>query len=745
MRGINMKSKIRMRLPLSVIIFIMMILASCADLFQPKVPFSENDSPSSLGDLFKTGDEIEKLDPPGQLYIAPFYSSSVIRLTWTEAKDAAYYMIERAAAVPIPGSNPPAWTDPEDEEYEPLDRFVYSTSYSDEILRYPSLDSPEYQNKYFYRVSSFNTAKKYEESDPTVPQPAMLFRAPVNTRATGGASVDYVELRWDLSAGAESYEIWRSDLPNGAAASLLGTVLGNQSWYQNKVSAAEQGKDFYYMVIARNSFGNKTLQTRPAYGYARIFGAPSAPANVRLDDSIGRGQSKNTIKIIWDEADEADVYYAVLRYSSADGSLTRLSDKTEDPFWIDNVGLRPGVFYYYRVQAIVDDIESGRALRSELSSPDPEGFILSSPDTVIAEKNSDGTVNVKWLQAMGNENERSRYTYKIYSDAVIGGSFSHLVEDNVSSFTDAQGYVSVLISDAVSHTFFRVSTVNGAVESDKSTVVSPAPSAAVIVDASRHGFIQNEAANSSNVYPVRITWKKPETDAPAFYHVQRSTRSETGFSRINESALPANGPWTNVYFYDEASGIYTFIDRNEQARVGRKYFFRVLSLNQLEQGNFPSDERIGWGALTHTQYMLEYNKTVKASQKKLTIMHRPGSTDKLGTETKNGTISGTIYYNAALSGLGARIIMLYTNYAEFYIENDPANGVYFHLNGNSNTTANMSSNGTMDGTVTCTGMYPGKVSYDRIEIRGGAAGGGTYGIEPEGFPRAEVSWTVGEQ
>jgi hypothetical protein len=123
-------------------------------------------------------------------------------------------------------------------------------------------------------------------------------------------------------------------------------------------------------------------------------------------------------------------------------------------------------------------------------------------------------------------------------------------------------------------------------------------------------------------------------------------------------------------------------------------------------------------------------------------MHKPGSTEKLGTETKYGNISGSIYYNAAISGLGARIIIRLTDYADFYIENVPENGVYFTLSGESNTTANMSSNGDMDGTVTCTGMYPGKVIYNGIQIKGGAAGGGTYGIEPDGFSRVEVPYTV---
>jgi hypothetical protein len=197
-----------------------------------------------------------------------------------------------------------------------------------------------------------------------------------------------------------------------------------------------------------------------------------------------------------------------------------------------------------------------------------------------------------------------------------------------------------------------------------------------------------------------------------------------------------------VYSYDEATGIYTYTDRNETARAGRKYFYRILTLNQLEQGSSPSDEKIGWGALTHTQYILEYNKTMGSALKKLTYMHKPGSTEKLGTETKYGSISGQIYYNGALAGLGARIIIQVTNYADFYIENEPANGVYFTLTGNSNTSANMSSNGTMDREMRCEGMYPGYVWYDKIEIKGGSAGGGTYGVQPDGFPRQELPYTV---
>ena len=720
-----------------------LLLSSCEDMFQSQIPMSsENDS---LDSLFRSAEVITKLDAPTQLFAAPYYSDRQIHVTWNEVQNAAYYMIERAVAEPVSGSNPLRWEVPDEGNYEPLNRFVYGTSYIDVILRDPTLDSPEYQNKYFYRVSAFNTFERYDESDPAEPQSAMLFRAPVNVRASGGVSVEYVELSWEPAQGANSYEVWRSDFTNGVSASQLAIVPNvikdGKIWFTNNVSALEQGKDFYYFVTARNSFGNRSLQTRPAYGYARMFGAPDDPKNVKVVD--GRGHSTTAITVQWDKVDEDDAYYAVYRYSEEDSSLIRLADKIENKTELtDTTGLRPGVYYYYKVQAILDDISSGKQLKSQFSSDDPEGFLLSCPDGVEAVKTTSGGIIIRWRPAKGHEGERSQYTYKVYAGNSPEGDYLHLFASGVTHNPDANGYISTNEAPSGGYSFFKVATLNGLIESGQSAAVSPSPSMAVIQGASQYAFIQNENANSNGVYPVAITWKKPADDNPTYYHVQRSTRTEGGFTRINDAPLRADGLGSTGFSYNPTTEIYTFIDRNESARVGRKYYYRVLSLNQLEQGSFPSNERIGWGGLTHTQYILEFNKTMSSALKKLTLMYKSASTDKLGTETKNGTISGTIYYNAALQGLGARIIITLTNYADFYIENVPENGVYFILNGNSNTTANMSANGDMDGTITCTGMYPGKIHYGSIQIKGGAAGGGTYGVEPDGYSRMEVNYTV---
>jgi len=41
-----------------------------------------------------------------------------------------------------------------------------------------------------------------------------------------------------------------------------------------------------------------------------------------------------------------------------------------------------------------------------------------------------------------------------------------------------------------------------------------------------------------------------------------------------------------------------------------------------------------------------------------------------------------------------------------------------------------------------TGMYPGTIFYDKLILKEGAAGGGSYGVKPEGREYKELSYTV---
>ena len=280
-----------------------------------------------------------------------------------------------------------------------------------------------------------------------------------------------------------------------------------------------------------------------------------------------------------------------------------------------------------------------------------------------------------------------------------------------------------------------------------SEAAAPAPYAAKSAAATKREYIAGialtadgnlnpSAANSSGVFPVKITWSAPDGGADGGYYVYRSAKQASGFRKITDS------PVTDLYY----------IDANDTAKTGTYYYYKVLSLNSLLQGTNYSDVACGYGALTFDQYLREHDKTIRSSQKKLTLMHKSNNLDKLGSETINGDISGTLYYNASVSGVNGVVTMKYTDYCDYYIGGDSILGPYFTFNGNTNTDANMSSNGSMNGVVTTTGMYPAKVTYNNVEIKGGAAGGGYYIVIPDGFDASKdtnnathVSYTVGNE
>jgi hypothetical protein len=424
-----------------------------------------------------------------------------------------------------------------------------------------------------------------------------------------------------------------------------------------------------------------------------------------------------------------------------------------DNFYIDDPESLPrsGVYYYYQIQTIAEK-NDGTRLNGPMSDP-IEAFILSPPTGVEAFKSSDpenNPVSLRWYPAIGNAAEQSAYTYTVeQSSDGSDSTYSPIPSRTFSGIVQSDGYVHA--DNLPLDKFYRVRTKSGTVSSAPGDVVAPAPDEAVDLNATKAVYvltIPGDRPDGNGIYPVQITWKNPAANPPSYYHVQRSTSPSSGFKTITTDS-------TRIA-YNAETETYTFIDAiNTAVRVGKRYYYWIKPMNSLDQGpSFLPGTSVsaeGWGALTPKQYYLEFNKTIKSSHKKMVLMNKSGSTDKLGTETKYGTVSGSLYYNAALAGLGAAITMHYQDYADFLTDNDSALGPYFTLTGNSDTSANMSSNGSMSGTINATGMYPGSVGFGGITITGGVAAGGYYTVEPAGYPTGwnaqdkQVSWTLGNQ
>jgi fibronectin type 3 domain-containing protein len=719
------------------------LFTGCEDLFQGRVPMNTGGT-ASLADFFAREEELPgQLSSPAQVYASRGQFPREIRLTWSPVTWAGSYLIERAVIGPDVAVDPERG--PGEEYFDILESFVTGTSYTDAaiISDPPRPDSPEYRNRYYYRVYAENGEKNIESSPPSAAIEGTLFPPPGNVKAALGTSTEHIRVEWNRQAGAVSYYVYRADEEHGTSPYYVGNVPGNQNWLVNAVSETEQGREYYYSVVGRSSFGTESIASSLAMGYALVEGAPGAPESAGPAEGFGLGNGTGKIRIEWSAPGEGDFVYAVYRYTSEDATLRLMTGNTGNTYYEDTRQLSPGIYYYYQIQTLIPE-EDGGAVKGPVSEP-IKTFILSPPDLIVAEKDGAGTITLKWLPAINvNEGDEEfgglspvEYIYRVYGSDEYAGSYDELAAVPARDGPESDGYFRAETLPA--RAFYKIQTINNGDNSlsSLSAAVAPAPAAAIIQEASRAANIPGYNANASGVYPVRLGWKKPDNETPHAYHVYRSTASDSGYRKITVEP---------IYADTESGGAFTFVDTtNQTAKAGKRYYYKVLSLNMLGQGAYYSDFREGYGALGYEQYMIEYNRTVKSSHRKMTYMNKPGATDKLGTETKYGTIDGSVYYNASIAGLGARVILRYTGYADFYTDGNEALGPYFVLTGESNTSAAMDQSGTMDGTMTVAGMYPGKVYYDNIQIKGGAAAGGTYGIEPVGFPRSEISWTIGER
>lgn len=744
-----------------------LLLSSCADWVQGKIPMTSDAQYGNLQDmLVPPVEEVKTLGAPKQLLASEGAYSGCIYLRWSYVPNATSYSIEYAVKAEGDVLGP-------DDEFLPLIEYTKDVVYKHVILNNPQAQSPEYRNRYYYRVRAENIAEglEYEnEDDPYSPVACgYLMPAPQAVSAWQGTSIDKVQVSWEPVEGAQYYELSRTYSRKGTM--YYERIYSNTTTFSDSIDSKERGTEFYYKVRAQQSNGEYSAYSLPAMGYALAEGAPPSVENVRIVNALG--MSKTQLVVEWDAVEppnEAEYEggqiptrsYKLFRNGQniASISLPESGSEAKTVSFTDKEKVSLNVLYTYTVQ-VEDKYPDKSTKASKASDPSNEGFLLAPPTELTIADGEDGTVRLGWRQATGTGKDGVAFTYNIYASNYQNGPWEK-IKDNVSGEWE-NGFLYEAVPE---NPFFVVTTYNEAAEEDKESIYSasksPAPSAPKNVRASKtekfdgisfepkideEGNMYYSAANANGVFPVRITWEAPDDDnTPSGYNVYRATSKTANGTKINSTPITTAGD----------DGTFAYIDTNTAAKIGTFYYYRVVSLGADGTGNKsnnpaddPNNDARGYGAITAEQWFREYNKTTVHSQTKLTYMHKKPDTAKLGDETINGDISGTLEYHAKMAGLGARITMPYKNYADFYISGTQEE--YFILNGNTNTTSNMSANGNMDGTVTCTGMYPGSAGYDAIEIKGGGAGGGYYAVTTKDldgnniFVGEQIDWTIGEE
>lgn len=753
-----MKHFVKIAVPLT---FTAALLVSCSDMFQERVSMQTGSAGSTLLAIFETRTTIDTLPKPAQIFVTSGEYKDKVLINWSKVEGARSYCLERAISYEKDAEG--KWKTPDEGEYETVSHssFIEGTSFTDTIIDNTPANTLDYTNEayqkaYFYRVCAENKIENYESSEFAYTDSGTMLTPPTNLKATGGKYTDKIVLSWKKAPGTiSSYRIYRSLSSDGSGGSQIATVYGNLNTYTlDNMSVDEQGVNYYFSLVSVGSSGSESVSSSIALGYALKPGAPGEVEDVAIDVGRGETTAATGISLSWKPASggTGTIYYNVYKYSASDSSQKIVKSGITDTSCTDTKALKPNNFYYYLVQAYCIN-SSGETLTGPMSdsgddsNKPAEGYLLSPPQTVMVRTTDDTTSNnIVFSAAIGSADCESNtevtkkkqdyktYTYIVYGCDTASGTFEEI--KLIDTPTPEQGNPGYYIEKVPAYKFYRMATKNGSLTSDLTAIIAPAPFAAKDLSVTKNqaipGYTDNDVnANANGVHAVKITWSAPDGGADGGYNIYRSAKPNSGFKKINESPLTET----------------SFIYKDEQAKAGNYYYYRVLSLNSLGQGANYSNTDHGYGALTTYQYVREYIKTTLSSQKKLTLMHKSGNTDKLGSESAKGEISGTLSYDASIAGLGGRVIMHYTNYADFYIMNDSSLGVYFLLDGNTNTSAGMDTNGTMDGTVTVKGMYPGSVVYDNIKIKGGAAGGGTYGVTRTGIDSSAVQadWTWGEK
>jgi autotransporter-associated beta strand protein len=293
---------------------------------------------------------------------------------------------------------------------------------------------------YYYLIVATNPlgegiATTQLTSTPLTPVPA----APTGLSAlpTNGA----VSLTWTASAGAMSYNVYRSTTSGGPYGTPIASPTGTSYIDTTTVS----GMTYYYVVTAVNAAGEGAITTE-------ISATPPPGVATGVTTSASDGQ----ISLSWIAAPGA-VTYTIGRSTFSGGPFATVANNVATTSFVDN-GLTNGVAYYYVITGVN---ATGNGPTSTVVSALPLPPIAAAPAGIAAVAGN-GQVSLIWSAAT------YATSYNVKRATTSGGPYTA-----VANPTNA-GYLDSGLTNGTTY-YYVVTTVDLAGESGNSSEVNAKP------------------------------------------------------------------------------------------------------------------------------------------------------------------------------------------------------------------------------------------------------------------------------
>lgn len=353
-------------------------------------------------------------------------STGKIKISWKKVAGAEKYEIYRATK--------------EKGKYSKI-KSTTSTSFTN--------TSVKAEKKYYYKVKAIAKKSAANSAYSTEKSRVCDLSRPV-IKITNLNLAGTVKISWEKISDAEKYQVYRASSKDGKY-----TLIKSTSASSFVDTSAKVEKVYYYKVraVSSNSDANS------AYSYKKTGKRKSEKfeITVSLNDA-----GKPTL--VWEAVRDA-IEYEVYRAALKDGKYILLNSTTKTRF--TNPSASPGVKYYYKVKAILDN---GKTVESELKSikvKDPEGEILitsyiNTPTATLytaPDDNSDATIllymtEVKVGDAVSKVSSgcwyRVFYKNRLYYTWSPTGTYKFTTDKSDFQYTGETQYQQKIIDKAMS-------------------------------------------------------------------------------------------------------------------------------------------------------------------------------------------------------------------------------------------------------------------------------------------------------